>query len=99
MEVINSTHRDNAAHRTTQENLARFSKHILRDSPKFTTGLETAKNDPELKDIPIVVLSNLGEDKDVTQSMNLGARDYIIKSDTSLKGVIEKINFYLNKSS
>jgi two-component system, OmpR family, alkaline phosphatase synthesis response regulator PhoP len=60
--------------------------------------LEELKLDPDLSKIPVVVLSNLGQDSDVKKSKDLGAVDYLVKSNFSMKEVIEKIKFYLAKS-
>jgi DNA-binding response OmpR family regulator len=46
---------------------------------------------PELKDVPVIVSSNLGQDSDVKEARGLGAIDYIVKSDISLKDMVEKI--------
>ncbi len=53
--------------------------------------LEILQADPKLKKIPVLVLSNLGQDQDIEQAKKLGARDYIVKSNFSLQKVVEKI--------
>lgn len=57
--------------------------------------LEEAKADPELSQIPIVILSNLGQDEDIKRGMDLGAKDYIVKANISIDKVVEKIDEYL----
>lgn len=57
--------------------------------------LEEIKKDPKLKNIPVIVLTNLGQQTDIKLCKELGAVDYLVKSDTSLKEVIEKIKPYL----
>lgn len=47
------------------------------------------------KKIPVIVTSNLGQPEDKKRAMELGAKDYIVKSDTSLNGIVEKIQEYL----
>lgn len=42
--------------------------------------------------IPLVVLSNLSSSSDMEKAMNLGATDYIIKSNVDLNELVEKIN-------
>lgn len=59
--------------------------------------LEELKMDSELKKIPAIILSNLGQDQDVEKGKALGAIDYLIKSNLSMKEVIEKVKFYLAK--
>lgn len=53
--------------------------------------LEHLQADPKLKTIPVLVLSNLGQDQDIEQAKSLGATDYIVKSNFSLQKVVEKI--------
>jgi len=54
--------------------------------------LKTVKADPGLKDIPIVMLTNLGDrPEDVERCKELGAIDYWVKANISLKDVVEKI--------
>ena len=53
--------------------------------------LETLQADTKLATIPVLVLSNLGQDQDIEQAKKLGARDYIVKSNFSLQKVVEKI--------
>ena len=54
------------------------------------------KNNPEMKDVPVVILSNLGQADDKEKGKNLGAIDYLVKDDTTLAVIMEKINHYLN---
>lgn len=49
------------------------------------------KNDPQLKKIPIVVLTNLGQQKDADRVKSLGVEEYLVKSNTSIPGVVAKI--------
>lgn len=49
------------------------------------------KADPELKEIPIIVLTALIQDVDRVQGKKLGATDYIVKSETMPGEVIAKI--------
>ena len=57
--------------------------------------LEEIKKDEYLKKIPVIILSNLGQESDVKKGKDLGAVDYFIKTDFSMKEVIEKVKFYL----
>jgi len=57
--------------------------------------LEAIKPVAKLKKIPIIVLSNLGQDSDVERAKALGAVDYMIKSDSSIQKIVEKAKEYL----
>jgi DNA-binding response OmpR family regulator len=55
------------------------------------------KMDKDLKKIPVVILSNLGQESDIAQGKELGAVDYLVKSNFSMKQVIDKVKFYIAK--
>ena len=82
-----------------EEALAKIKQHkpdiVLLDMilPKMNgfEVLEVMQADNVLKKIPVLVLSNLGQDQDIEQAKKLGARDYIVKSNFSLQKVVEKI--------
>jgi DNA-binding response OmpR family regulator len=41
--------------------------------------------------IPILVSSNLDAQEDIKRAIDLGAQDYFIKSDSSVKDIIDKV--------
>lgn len=53
--------------------------------------LTEVKKNPSLNSIPVLVTSNLGQKEDIDRCMQLGAAGYIVKSDTPLQAIIEKI--------
>lgn len=53
--------------------------------------LQELKTNPELKAIPVIVLSNLGQDEDIKKALQLGAEDYIVKTQHPINEVIEKV--------
>ncbi len=55
------------------------------------------KADPKLKDVPVIILSNLGQESDVTKGMALGANEYLVKAETKINTIIEKARQYLEK--
>lgn len=57
--------------------------------------LEEIKKNPEWKLIPVIVLSNLGEDTSIKRALEMGADDYFIKSQHPIEEVIEKVKDYL----
>lgn len=42
-------------------------------------------------EIPVIVLSNLRQEEDVKRVKTLGAKDFILKSDTSLPAIVELV--------
>jgi two-component system, OmpR family, alkaline phosphatase synthesis response regulator PhoP len=53
--------------------------------------LKSLKNDPNFATIPVMVLSNLSQPDDEAEARNLGAIDFIVKSDISLKDLLARI--------
>ncbi len=56
--------------------------------------LEKMKSDPEVSNIPVLILSNLSNQSDIDKGMQLGAVDYIIKSymdSSEIMARVEKI--------
>jgi DNA-binding response OmpR family regulator len=54
-----------------------------------------ASGDQRVSKIPIVLLSNLGQDSDVTKGMQLGANEYLIKANLTIDEIIRRIQKYL----
>ncbi|MFA6410424.1 MAG: response regulator [Candidatus Buchananbacteria bacterium] len=54
--------------------------------------LAKIKDNVTSKDIPVIIMSNLGQPEDVAQGKKLGAIDYLVKSDLSLDEVVTKVN-------
>lgn len=59
--------------------------------------LKEIKSDPKLKDIRVILLTNLGQREDVTKGLQLGADDYLIKAHFMPSEVVEKIKKLMNR--
>ena len=53
------------------------------------------KADPQIAKIPVVIISNLGQESDVAKGRELGAADYIVKAKVSIDDLVGKIKSYL----
>jgi len=60
--------------------------------------LKITKADEKLKNIPIIILSNLEQDTDRAHCKELGAVDYLIKSNVPLKDITTLVISYLEKN-
>jgi len=58
--------------------------------------LEIMRKDEKLKNVPIVILSNLGQEEDKKKTKELGANEYVVKSDLSIGDVIKLIQKYID---
>lgn len=61
--------------------------------PKLTgiQVLEQLNTNPQLKQIPVIVLSNVANDDNIKRALSLGARDYLLKTNFSPNEIISKI--------
>lgn len=59
--------------------------------------LKTLKADANTKNIPVVILSNLGQDDDKKKGLELGAVDYYIKASTDLGEITQKVEKLIGK--
>ncbi len=57
--------------------------------------LESMKNDPRISQVPVLILSNLGQQSDIERGLELGAVDYLIKNEAKPAEVAEKIRLTL----
>ena len=53
--------------------------------------LRWLKEKKHFKDIPVLIISNLGEPGDITKGRKAGAVDYIIKADYSPQQIADKV--------
>lgn len=59
--------------------------------------LSLLKNDPALSQIPVVILSNLGQKDDIEKGIKLGAADYLIKAHFTPGEIVAKIKAILHQ--
>jgi len=53
------------------------------------------REDPALTQIPVIILSNLGQREEVEKGIAMGATDYLIKAHFTPGEIIEKIKLIL----
>lgn len=57
-------------------------------------GFEVMKQinkDAEIKKIPVILLTNLGQEEDIKKGLAMGAVDYLIKANFTPNEVVEKV--------
>jgi len=67
---------------------------VLPDTDGFEV-LEKIKKQSDTKDIPVIVVSNLGQKDEIERCLKLGANDYLIKANFTPKEIVDKIREYL----
>ena len=53
--------------------------------------MEKMQQDPELKEIPVIVVSNSGQPVEIDRIKKLGAKDWLIKTEFDPQEVLDKI--------
>lgn len=53
--------------------------------------IKELREDEKTRDIPIILLTNLGSLSDIEKALALGATTYLVKGDYQLKEIVEKI--------
>lgn len=59
--------------------------------------LTDIKSNDKTKKIPVVILTNLSQSPDIQKGKDLGAEDYLVKTDVSLTEVVDKVKMVLAK--
>ena len=55
------------------------------------------KSNKNTENIPVIILSNLGQESDIQRGLSLGAEAYLIKTEVSLSGVVDQVREQLAK--
>ena len=53
--------------------------------------LQHLKANKDLENIPVIIASNLGQQQDIDKGLELGAKDFIVKSESSVTQILTKI--------
>lgn len=69
---------------------------ILPDESGFDF-LERIKKDSKTKDIPVIILSNLGQEHEIARGKELGALDFLVKGNFSPNEIAAKVDEALKK--
>lgn len=63
------------------------------------TVLRKIRADAEIKNTLVVIFSNLGQEEEITKGMQMGADDYLVKSNLTPTELVQKIETVLAKGS
>jgi DNA-binding response OmpR family regulator len=58
--------------------------------------LEKAKKDSNISNIPVIILSNLGQSEDIEKGLKLGAKDFLVKAHFTPQEIVNKLQVVLN---
>jgi two-component system, OmpR family, alkaline phosphatase synthesis response regulator PhoP len=89
--IITAFDGEEAIQKSTSESVNLIILDIIMPKKTGFDVIDAVKNNPQTKDIPILILSNLGQDSDIETAMKKGATGYFVKSNISLASVVEKV--------
>lgn len=58
--------------------------------------LEILQSDSQLKKVPVIIFSNLGQEEDLERAKKMGAVDYLIKANISIHEMVDKVKSYIS---
>ncbi|MFC1756763.1 response regulator transcription factor [Patescibacteria group bacterium] len=61
--------------------------------------LKEMKKSPGTKGIPVMILTMLGSDDDIKKGLQLGANDYIVKSQHAVGEIVDKVKDFFGQES
>ncbi len=61
--------------------------------------LAELKKSPDTKDIPVIILTMLNQDDDIKKGLQLGANDFIVKSQHAVAEIVEKVKNFFGKEA
>lgn len=70
---------------------------LLPEIDGFTV-LKQMKENKELSKIPVLVLSNLGQDEDMQRAKTLGAKDYMVKAYFTPSEIVDRVQKILRET-
>lgn len=51
----------------------------------------------EMKSVPIIIVSNLGQETDIEKAKSMGANDYLVKAEVEIEEIVRKIEGMLSQ--
>ena len=64
---------------------------MLPDMDGFTILQQIRARTDALKDVPVIIVSNLGQQADKDRAMSLGANDYIVKAEVEIEEIVNRL--------
>ena len=58
--------------------------------------LRHLKNDPDTKEIPVIIFSNLSQKEEIEKGLKLGAKDFVVKTSVTPKALVEKVKQWVS---
>lgn len=60
--------------------------------------LKRLRNAKKLASIPVIILSNLGQESDIAEARELGVVDYLVKSNHTIEAIAQRVDAVFHES-
>lgn len=91
-EIITASTGDEALEKILEPNIDLILLDLVLPGINGFDILSKIKNNENTKKISVIVFSNLSEEKDIKKAKEMGALDFMVKSNFSLSELSERIN-------
>ncbi len=95
-EIITASTGDEALEKINEPNIDLILLDLILPGVDGFDILKKIKETENLKTIPVIVFSNLSEEKDIKKAKEMGADEFMVKSNFSLSELSEHINTVLS---
>ena len=96
-EIVEAVEGEDGIKKVTEENPDIILLDIILPGIDGFEVLKKIKADEKVKDIPVIILSNLGQQDDIDKGIKLGAKDYLIKAEFTPGEIVEKVRGVLEQ--
>ena len=96
-EIVEAVEGEDGIKKVTEENPDIILLDIILPGIDGFEVLKKIKADEKVKDIPVIILSNLGQQDDIDKGIKLGAKDYLIKAEFTPGEIVEKVKGVLEQ--
>lgn len=90
-EVITASSGEEAMKKITEPNIDIILLDLILPNYDGFEILQKIRSTKEIANTPVIVFSNLSEEKDIKKSQELGATDFMVKSNFTLEELVENI--------
>lgn len=95
-EVITAEDGETAVDKIVKERPDLILLDIILPKKSGFSVLEEINKDENLRKIPVIIISNLGQQEDIERGKKLGAKEFLVKASLSLEELIRKIKEFSN---
>lgn len=98
LEVDVAVHGEEGWHKTRENRPDLILLDIIMPRLDGFVFLKRLRANKKLADVPVIILSNLGQESDIAEARELGALDYLVKSNHTIEAIVQRVQQVLHAS-